>query len=90
MITLSDDILLDLPAVVARTGLSARTWRRIIAAGKVGVCRIQGSVRIPKASLEAYLTSCFSPPREARKDSTPRQVAEVIDAVLPRKRRVAI
>jgi hypothetical protein len=89
MTALSDDALLDIDAVVAQTGISARTWRRIIAAGAVGVCRISGSVRIPKSSLEMYLATHFTPPRVSRKDSTPRQLAEVIDAVLPRKRRAA-
>jgi len=89
MTTLSEDVLLDLPAVIERTGLSARTWRRIISAGGIGIIRISGSVRIPKSSLEIYLSAHFTPPRETRKDPTPRQLAEVIDAVLPRKRRAA-
>jgi len=86
--TLADDLLLDLPAVVERTGLSAKTWRRIISSGGVGVCRIQGSVRIPKSSLEAYLASCFSPPRDTRPKET-QSVVAILDRALPRKRRAS-
>lgn len=65
---------------------SPRTWRRLIQRGEIGILRIGGAVRIPEAELERFLSERYTPPREMRKDSPPRQLAEVIDAVLPRKR----
>lgn len=84
-VPLTDDVLLDLPAVVERTKLSARTWRRIFASGAVGIVRIQGSVRVPKTELEKYLQANFIPSRN-RREARPQSVEEALDRVLPRLR----
>ena len=84
---LVDDVLLDLDVVVEQTGVSRRTWRREIAAGRIGYLRISGSIRIPRAALEAYLAERFYPPRPEGNRQEPQTVAAVIDGIIPRKRR---
>jgi excisionase family DNA binding protein len=64
---------------------SARTWRRIIQRGEIGVIRIGGAVKIPEAELEKFLSERFTPARN-RRESRPQTVAEAIDRVLPRLR----
>jgi excisionase family DNA binding protein len=83
--TLAKQNLLLLDEIVERTRLSSRTWRRIIAKGDVGVVRIQGSVRIPEAELEAYLQRNFTPPI-GRRHLAPAAIEEIIDKVAPRRR----
>jgi excisionase family DNA binding protein len=82
---LSEQRLLLLDEIVERTSLSSRTWRRIIARGDVGVVRIQGSVRIPEAELDAYLQRNFTPPI-GRRHLAPAAIEEIIDKAVPRRR----
>ncbi len=86
MSSLADQRLFDLSAIAARTGISPRTWRRLIAAGKIGVLRIEGSVRIPEAELERFLAERFVPARILRRDLTPSRVEEILDRHAPRLR----
>ena len=83
---LCEQRLLDLEAIVERTHLSARTWRRIIRAGQIGIVRIEGSVRIPEMELERYLSERFFPARELRRPLAPASIEALIDKHAPRRR----
>jgi excisionase family DNA binding protein len=82
---LAADLLLDLDAVVKRSNVSRRTWRREIAAGRIGVVRIAGSVRVPNSELEKYLSARYTPAREIRR-AGPQSIEEILDRVVPRRR----
>lgn len=78
--------LLDMQVVVERTQVSARTWRRIIAAGRIGVLRIEGSVRIPEAELERFLTERFTPAVKVLRHIDPETVESLVNNVVARRR----
>lgn len=78
--------LLPLDAVVKQTGLSARSWRRIIRAGKIGVLRIEGSVRIPEAELERFLAERFTPAKDLRRAREPQEIEAIIDSAIGHRR----
>jgi Helix-turn-helix domain len=82
--------LLDLAAVIEMTKVSARSWRRIIRAGKIGVLRIEGSVRIPEAELERFLAERFTPARELRRKRGPEEIEAILDRVAPQRGRPRI
>jgi hypothetical protein len=82
---LCEQRLFDMKAVVARTQVSARTWRRIIAAGWIGVLRIEGSVRIPEVELEQYLARQFVPAVKVR-GIDPETVESLVNIVVARRR----
>jgi excisionase family DNA binding protein len=82
----SEQKLFDLCTIVERTGVSARTWRRLISAGKIGVLRIEGSVRIPEAELERFLAERFVPARPLRRPLAPASIEQLIEKHAPRRR----
>jgi hypothetical protein len=82
---LSEQRLFDLSDIVKRTKISARSWRRIIRAGGIGVLRIEGSVRIPEAELERFLTERFVP-HKLRRPLASAEIEQVLDRVAPRRR----
>lgn len=84
---LCEQRLLDIQVVVEQTQVSARTWRRIIAAGRIGVLRIEGSVRIPEAELERYLSERFIPAVRVRRHLDPGTVESLINNVVARRGR---
>jgi hypothetical protein len=79
----SEQRLLDLAAVIERTGLSARSWRRIIRARKIGILRIEGSVRIPEEELERFLAERFTPARDLRREREPQEIEAILDRAVP-------
>ncbi len=83
---LADQRLLELSAVIEQTRLSARSWRRIISRGEIGVVRIGGSVRIPASALELFLSERFTPARNLRRSVGPQEVEEILDRLAPRRR----
>jgi excisionase family DNA binding protein len=85
-VPLAGQPLLDLATLVERTKLSARTWRRLISAGKIGVLRIEGSVRIPEAEFERFLAERYVPPRQTRRHGGPQEVEKILDCLVPRRR----
>jgi excisionase family DNA binding protein len=78
--------LLDFADFCGRLLVSKRTGRRIIRAGKIGVLRIEGSVRIPEAELERFLTERFIPPHEPVRAAGPQEIEGILDRVAPRRR----
>jgi excisionase family DNA binding protein len=84
---LAEQKLLDLAYIIEQTGLSARTWRRIISAGRIGFLRIEGSVRVPEEEFAGFLKERFTP---ARRDLPPATVESIIDSVVSRRRRPRI
>lgn len=85
MTPFAEQRLLDLPDIVKRTNISARSWRRIIRAGQIGIIRIEGSVRIPEAELERFLSERWHPAREIRRTG-PYSIEDALDKVAPAKR----
>ena len=83
---LSAQRLLDLRTVAERTGISARTWRRLIREGAIGVLRIAGTVRVPETALEDFLRERYHPPRPLRRAVGPQEVEAILDRVVPRRR----
>jgi hypothetical protein len=79
--------LLDLAAVIERTKISARSWRRILRARKIGFLRIEGSIRIPEAELERFLAERYLPPRDLRRARGPEEIEEILDRVVPQRGR---
>jgi hypothetical protein len=86
MTPLSEQRLLDLATVAERTGISPRTWRRIIRAGGITILRIEGCVRIPEESLEEYLASRVIPARELRRSAGAEEVGKILDEAVARHR----
>ncbi len=78
---LSEQRLLDLATIVERSGRSARSWRRWIAAGMVGVVRIGGGVAVPEDEYEAFLQRNFKPAK-----ISPDLVERILDHTFPRRR----
>lgn len=83
VISLSNQRVFTL-AELAQYG-SARTWRRIIASGQIGVLRINGTVKIPEAELERFLAQRFVPARAAAPVNS-KSVVEILDNIVPRRR----
>lgn len=77
--------LLDMQAIVERTQVSARSWRRIIAAGRIGVLRIEGSVRIPEAELERFLAERFTPAVKVLRHIDPATVESIVNNAVARR-----
>jgi hypothetical protein len=90
MTPFSEQRLLDLAAVIERTKISARSWRRIIRARKIGILRIEGSVRIPEEELERFLAERFVPARDLRRVRGPEEIEEILDRVAPQRGRPRI
>jgi excisionase family DNA binding protein len=84
-ILLAEQKLFSLPDIVARTGISSRSWRRFIQRGEIGVLRLGGRVLIPADELEAFLQKSFTPPI-GRRPLAPAAIEEIIDKVAPRRR----
>lgn len=84
--SLSSQHFLDVPALAQRMGVSSRTVRRIIRGGKIGVCRIEGSVRVPEAELERFLSERFVPAIKIRKHVDPETVKSLVNNVVARRR----
>lgn len=82
---LCEQLLFDLKEVAARTRVSARTWRRLIRAGRIGIIRIEGSVRIPEAELEQFLGARFLPAVKVR-EIDPETVKLLVDNAVSRRR----
>jgi excisionase family DNA binding protein len=76
----------DVPTFAQRLGVSERTCRRIIRAGKIGVLRIEGSIRIPEAELERFLSERFVPAIKVRKHVDPETVMSLVNNIVARRR----
>lgn len=90
MTPLSEQKLFSIPDVVACTGLSSRSWRRLIAAGAIGIIRIGGVCRIPAEELERFLSERFVPARDLRRVKDPQEIESILDRVVPRRGRPRI
>jgi excisionase family DNA binding protein len=83
---------LELIYLEKQTGISSRTWRRFIASGLIGVCRIGRSIRVPEAELERFLADHFHPPTSSKVPRTSRlpvrgSVTNIVDTVIERNRK---
>lgn len=74
----------DVSTVAKRWSVPERTVRRIIAAGKIGVLRIEGAIRIPESEQERYLRESFTPPSTTPRKRTLVAVAQIVAAVARR------
>lgn len=77
---------LDVPTFAQRISVSERTCRRIIRAGKIGVLRIEGSVRIPEKEIERYLAARFTPAVKVLRHLDPEMVESLVNEVVARRR----
>jgi excisionase family DNA binding protein len=83
---LCSERFLDVPALAQRLGVSERTCRRIIRAGKIGIFRIEGSVRIPEVELERFLAERFTPAVKVLRHVAPGTVESIVNDVVARRR----
>lgn len=83
---LCEQRLLDLSDIVAKTKISARSWRRIIRAGQIGILRIEGSVRIPEGELERFLAERFTPAVKVLRHIDPETVESIVNNAVARRR----
>lgn len=77
---------LDVPTFALRLGVSERTCRRIVREGKIGILRVEGSVRIPEAEIERYLGERYVPAVEVRRCVDPDTVLSLVNNVVARRR----
>jgi excisionase family DNA binding protein len=87
VIPLAGQVFLSVDVVAERLQISARTLRRLIARGELGVLRISGTLRIPEQEFGRFIAERFTPAaRSVRQVVSPETIETILDKAVPRRR----